>query len=86
MKWIPSITLPEKNGHYLVVLKRDGDVDGMEIHDRNVKILRFHDGWWRLPVHIPEWINETLTQEVTHWMELPELPEEPREESNGNQC
>lgn len=75
LRWI-SVTerLPEENDRYLVVLKRYGFVDDIELNDEEIKILRYHDGW-RLPYHIPEWINETLKQEVTHWMPLPEPPE-----------
>ena len=74
-KWINvKERLPEENGRYLVVLKRCGFVNDIKLNDEEIKILRYHDGW-RLPYHIPEWINETLKQEVTHWMPLPEPPE-----------
>lgn len=70
-KWIPvTARLPEENGRYLVVLKRYGFVDDIKLNDEQIRILRYHDGW-RLPCHIQKWINETLKQEVTYWMQLP---------------
>jgi len=29
------------------------------------------NGSWRLPIHSPKWIDETLKQEVVAWMTLP---------------
>jgi hypothetical protein len=76
MRWIPvTERLPEENDRYLVVLKRYGFVDDIKLNDEEIRILRYHDEW-RLPCHIPKWINDTLKQEVTYWMPLPEPPKE----------
>ena len=67
--------LPQERGRYLVMLKTDGDI-GYEVHDHLIRILHFGSDGWRLPRHYPEWIHDALTQEVTHWMPLPEPPKE----------
>ena len=36
----------------------------------------FVDDGFRMPTHIPDWINEEINEEVTHWMPLPEPPKE----------
>lgn len=67
---------PKTNGRYLVVLKTDGNI-GFELHDKEIKILTYRtDTGWRYPVHIPHEINDSITQEVTHWKNLPNFPEE----------
>lgn len=76
--------LPEKNGDYLVVVK------GYVTTSPYVKILsfmsnlklhpefRYYDkvyngqsGWWESDSE-----GDWIVRDVTHWMELPELPEE----------
>ena len=75
-KWIPvTERLPEGNGRYLAVLKRYGFVDDIKLNDEQIRIMRYHDKWY-LPYHVPDWINDTLKQEVTHWMPLPTPPKE----------
>ena len=70
-KWIPcSERLPEKNGRYLVTLHIYGELD-FKVDETVVRIIPFFDKW-RTPTHIPEWINEALTQEVLAWIPLPE--------------
>ena len=68
---------PRMDGRYLVVLKRDGLIQDWELHDKEIKILTYRtDTGWRYPTHIPKEINDSLTQKVTHWMVLPDMPEE----------
>lgn len=73
-RWIPvEERLPEEDGRYLVSL---GTAAPEELGGNStlVKIIRFFDGEWKYPVHLPTWINEEITQEVTHWRPLPEAP------------
>lgn len=30
-----------------------------------------------MPTHIPDWINEEINEEITHWMPQPEPPVDP---------
>ena len=71
--WIPcSERLPEETGKYLVTQKEDGDV-GFEVHETMLRIMRYDNvNGWCIPRHIPEWINEKLTDVVTAWRPLPE--------------
>lgn len=34
------------------------------------------DKGFRMPTHIPDWINEEINEEVTHWLPMPEPPKE----------
>ena len=62
--------LPEENGRYLAVKKRIAP-DALGGNRTDIVILRFFvDDGFRMPIHIPDWINE----EVTHWMPLPQQP------------
>ena len=75
-EWINAKTrLPKERGRYLVMLKTDGNI-GYEVHDHFIKILYFGNGGWRFPRFFPEWIHNTLKQEVTHWMTLPDKPKD----------
>ena len=38
-----------------------------------VILIFFVDKGFRMPIHIPDWINEEINEEVTHWMPLPDL-------------
>lgn len=68
--WTPcSEGLPKANGRYFVTLHIYGELD-FKVDETVVKIIPFFDKW-RVPTHIPEWINEALTQEVLAWMPLP---------------
>lgn len=41
----------------------------------DIVILRFFvDEGFRIPTHIPDWINEEINDEVTHWMPMPNPP------------
>ena len=63
--------LPDKTGRYLAVKKRIAP-DELGGNRTDIVILRFFvaDGF-RMPTHIPNWINGEINEEVTHWMPLP---------------
>ena len=62
--------LPDETGRYLAVKKRIAP-DDFGGNRTDIVIIRFFvDDGFRMPIHIPDWINE----EVTHWMPLPEPP------------
>lgn len=66
--------LPDKNGRYLAVKKRIAP-DELGGNRTDIVIIRFFvDDGFRMPTHIPDWINEEINEEVTHWMPLPGLP------------
>ena len=68
--------LPEETGRYLAVKKRIAP-DELGGNRTDIVILRFFvDDGFRMPTHIPDWINEEINEEVTHWMPLPLAPEE----------
>ena len=77
--------LPQERGHYLVMLKTDGNI-GFEVHEHLIRIMYFGSEGWRLPRHYPEWIHEALKQEVTHWMPLPEPPKEQKNRIKDHVC
>lgn len=67
--------LPDKTGRYLVLKNRIAP-DCLGGNRTDIVILRlFVDKGFRMPTHIPDWINEEINEEVTHWMPLPEMPE-----------
>ena len=66
--------LPDQCGHYLVMIKTDGNI-GFEVHSHLIRIVYFRSDGWRLSHHFPEWIHQALKQEITHWQPLPDLPE-----------
>ena len=71
-KWI-SVTerLPDETGRYLAVKKRIAP-DELGGNRTDIVILRFFVGdGFRMPTHIPDWINGEINEEVTHWMPLP---------------
>ena len=74
-KWISvKDRLPDKTGRYLAVKKRIAP-DELGGNRTDIVILRFFvDDGFRMPTHIPDWINEEINEEVTHWMPLPESP------------
>ena len=79
-KWF-SVTeqLPEENGRYLTVMHRTVDPqyrNELGDDDTEVRITRYYQGEWKVPLHSPEWINEAITDIVTHWMPLPEPPKD----------
>ena len=68
--------LPDETGRYLAVKKRiaPNELGG---NRTDIVILRFFvDDGFRMPTHIPDWINEEINEEVTHWMPLPQPAEE----------
>ena len=66
--------LPDETGRYLAVKKRIAP-DELGGNRTDIVILRFFvDDGFRMPIHIPDWINEKINEEVTHWMPLPEPP------------
>ena len=74
-QWI-SVTerLPDETGRYLAVKKRIAP-DEFGGNRTDIVILRFFvDDGFRMPTHIPDWINEEINEEVTHWMPLPQPP------------
>lgn len=81
VKWIPvTERLPEENGRYLVRYKRDIGLDYIEVHDDEVRIMRFFvDDGWRYPFLCQPELRKAEHQTVTHWMELPILPAEDNE-------
>lgn len=68
--------LPDATGRYLAVKKRIAP-DALGGNRTDIVILRFfEDSGFKMPIHIPNWINEEINDEVTHWMPLPQPPEE----------
>ena len=66
--------LPDETGRYLAVKKRIAP-DELGGNRTDIVILRFFvDDGFRMPTHIPDWINGEINEEVTHWMPIPELP------------
>ena len=63
--------LPDETGRYLAVKKRIAP-DELGGNRTDIVILRFFvDDGFRMPIHIPDWINGEINEEVTHWMPLP---------------
>lgn len=71
-EWISTTErLPDETGRYLVVKKRVAP-DELGGNRTDIVILRFFvDDGFRMPTHIPDWINEEINEEVTHWMPMP---------------
>ena len=70
--------LPDETGRYLAVKKRIAP-DELGGNRTDIVILRFFvDDGFRMPTHIPDWINGEINEEVTHWMPLPK----PRKETD----
>ena len=66
--------LPDETGRYLAVKKRIAP-DELGGNRTDIVILRFFvDDGFRMPTHIPDWINGEINEEVTHWMPLPDAP------------
>lgn len=79
-RWIPVTEhLPEENGRYLTVMHRTVDQQYCNYlfdDDTEVRITRYYQGEWKVPQYSQGWINEAITDTVTHWMPLPEPPKE----------
>jgi hypothetical protein len=74
-QWIPcSERLPEEYGLYLVTSREKATAEefGFDLDDVEVKKMRFNEDGWRIPRHIPEWINGVVHTTVLAWMPLPE--------------
>lgn len=72
-RWIPvTERLPTGCGYYLSVVERIAP-DELGGNNTRVKIMRWLGADWRYPTHIPKWINEAITETVTHWMPLPKF-------------
>ena len=71
-EWISvNDRLPDETGRYLAVKKRIAP-DELGGSRTDIVILRFFvDDGFRMPTHIPDWINEEINEEVTHWMPMP---------------
>ena len=66
--------LPDATGRYLAVKKRIAP-DALGGNRTDIVILRFFEDFgFKMPIHIPDWINEEINDEVTHWMPLPKPP------------
>ena len=74
-EWIPvTERLPDETGRYLAVKKRIAP-DKLGGNRTDIVILRFFvDNGFKMPTHIPDWINEEINDEVTHWMPMPHPP------------
>ena len=74
-EWISvNDRLPDETGRYLAVKKRIAP-DELGGNRTDIVILRFFvDDGFRMPTHIPDWINEEINEEVTHWLPFPEIP------------
>ena len=74
-EWIPvTERLPDETGRYLAVKKRIAP-DKLGGNRTDIVILRFFvDNGFKMPTHIPDWINEEINYEVTHWMPIPQPP------------
>lgn len=74
-RWIPcSERLPEEDGLYLVTSREKATAEefGFDLDDVKVRKMRFNEDGWRIPKHIPEWINGVVHTTVLAWMPLPE--------------
>ena len=74
-EWISSKDrLPDKTGRYLAVKKRIAP-DYLGGNRTDTVILRFFvDKGFRMPTHIPDWINKEINDEVIYWAQLPQPP------------
>ena len=67
------ISYPDKNGHYLVTYREWSRGEYLPKFDNTkVKILRFHEGIFRLPKCIDKKAEKDMCREVLAWMPLPE--------------
>lgn len=66
---------PKTTGRYIVCVRRLAP-DDLGGNKTRITILRWLGNDWRIPTHFPDWINDEIEEYVTHWMYLPELPDE----------
>lgn len=84
-RWIPcSERLPEEDGLYLVTSREKATAEefGFDLDDVEVRKMRFNEDGWRIPKHIPEWINGVVHTTVLAWMPLPESYKEDDHEAD----
>ena len=83
--WIPvSERLPDKSGHYLVTYHEWTDGNYLPEYDKvYVRILRYHEAIFRLPVCVDEEAEKDMHREVLAWRELPEIWKEDND-AEGN--
>lgn len=75
-EWISvNDRMPKENGRYIVAdeITAPEELGG---NHTEIRIMRFHEGKWHTPFRSPEWINEAIKDNITHWMPLPEPPKE----------
>ena len=74
IKWIPiSERWPDKSGHYLVTYHEWTDGNYLpKYDDTKVKILRYQDAIFKLPVCCDTQAEQDTHREVLAWQELPE--------------
>lgn len=72
--WIPvSERWPDKSGHYLVTYHEWTDGNYLPKYDEvYVKILRYHEAIFRLPVCVDEEAEKDMHREIIAWQSLPE--------------
>ncbi len=75
MEWIPtSERRPSEKGMYLVTMTEQATAEdlGFDLDNVEVRKMWFGKEGWRLPHHIPEWINDVICNDVIAWMPLPD--------------
>lgn len=74
-RWIPiGERMPTERAYYLAVVERLAPEE-LGGNETRIRIMRWMGEDWRYAYHIPEWINEAITETVTHWKPLPSAPE-----------
>ena len=72
--WIPASKPPEEPGHYLAVVKRTAPEE-LAGNGTSIRKMRWMGEDWRYATHIPARVGREISDEVTHWMPLPEPPD-----------
>jgi len=82
--WIPiSERWPDKSGYYLVTYHEWTDGNYMpKYDDTKVKILRYQDAIFKLPVYCDTQAEQDTHREVLAWRPLPEPYKEDKDEGN----
>lgn len=80
--WIPiSERWPDKSGYYLTTYREWTDGNYLpKYDDTKVKILRYQDAIFRLPVCCDKQAEQDTHREVLAWRELPEIWKEDKHE------
>jgi hypothetical protein len=84
--WISvSERRPIKSGRYLTIYHEWSDGNYLPKYDETyVKILRYREAIFRLPVCIDKKAEQDTHREVLAWMPLPELPQPYREDGESH--